>query len=150
MPSGQGAQCQILPERDVTKCDGDKFIEIAKDAAEGVIITTSLDRDSENSDVKEFMAAFKAKAGYGADMVGASGNTAARVAISALRAANSEDHGAIRDAIAAATVDAVTGKITFNKLGEVLKNVQVQVVKDGAWHRHSIIDDATLLAPPTQ
>ena len=130
--------------------DGEKFIEIAKGAAEGVIITTSLDRDSADADVKAFMTAFKAKAGYAADMVGASGNTAARVAIAALRAAKSTDHEAVRNAIAAVKVDAVTGKISFNALGEVFKNVQVQIVKDGAWHRHSIIDDPELLAPPSK
>jgi branched-chain amino acid transport system substrate-binding protein len=96
------------------------------------------------------MTAFKAKAGYAADMVGASGNTAARVAIAALRAAKSTDHEAVRNAIAAVKVDAVTGKISFNALGEVFKNVQVQIVKDGAWHRHSIIDDPELLAPPSK
>jgi branched-chain amino acid transport system substrate-binding protein len=26
--------------------------------------------------------------------------------------------------------------------------VQNQVVKDGNWHRHSVIDDPALLAPP--
>ena len=31
-----------------------------------------------------------------------------------------------------------------------MKAVQVQVVRDGAWHRHSVIDDTALLAPPSQ
>jgi hypothetical protein len=31
-----------------------------------------------------------------------------------------------------------------------LKDVQVQVVKNGAWHRHSVISDADLLAPPSK
>jgi branched-chain amino acid transport system substrate-binding protein len=29
-----------------------------------------------------------------------------------------------------------------------MKSVQNQVVKDGNWHRHSVIDDPALLAPP--
>jgi len=56
---------------------------------------------------------------------------------------------AIRDAIAAITLKASTGEISFNKLGEVQKDVQVQVVKDGQWREHSVISDAKLLAPPT-
>jgi branched-chain amino acid transport system substrate-binding protein len=45
-------------------------------------------------------------------------------------------------------MEASTGVISFNDLGEVRKDVQVQVVKDGAFHRHSVISDAKLLAPP--
>lgn len=128
--------------------DSQKFIEIAGGASEGVIITTSLDRDSQSPEAKDFIAAFEKKAGYKADMVAASGHTAMKVAVAALRAAGSEDPKAIRDAIAALTLEASTGTISFNGLGEVRKDVQVQVVKDGNWHRHSIISDPDLLAPP--
>ncbi len=128
--------------------DSQKFIEIAGGASEGVIITTSLDRDSDSPEAKDFIAAFEEKAGYKADMVAASGHTAMKVAIAALREAGSEDPKAIRDAIAGLTLEASTGTISFNGLGEVRKDVQVQVVKDGNWHRHSIISDPDLLAPP--
>jgi branched-chain amino acid transport system substrate-binding protein len=43
-----------------------------------------------------------------------------------------------------------TGTIKFNALGEVMKAVQVQVVKDGNWHHYGVIDDAALLAPPAE
>lgn len=128
--------------------DSQKFIEIAGGASEGVIITTSLDRDSDSPEAKSFIAAFEEKAGYKADMVAASGHTAMKVAIAGLRKAGSEDPKAIRDAIAGLTLEASTGTISFNGLGEVRKDVQVQVVKDGNWHRHSIINDPDLLAPP--
>tara|TARA_R110002110_G_scaffold83635_12_gene217136 strand:- start:3431 stop:4582 length:1152 start_codon:yes stop_codon:yes gene_type:complete len=130
--------------------DSEKFIEIAGPASEGVIITTSLDRDSDAPETRAFIAAFEKKAGFKADMVGASGHTAAKVAIAALRKAGTTDPVAVRDAIRTATVEASTGTISFNDLGEVTKDVQVQVVKDGAWHRHSIISDKTLLAPPSK
>ena len=42
------------------------------------------------------------------------------------------------------------GKLTFNSLNEVAKDIQVQVVKDKAFRRHSVISDAALLAPPTK
>ena len=130
--------------------DSQKFIEIAGAAAEGTIITTSLDRDSDQPETKAFIAAFEKKAGYKVDMVAASGHTAAKVAIAAMRQAGTTDRKAIRDAIAGLTLQASTGEISFNKLGEVRKDVQVQVVKDGNWHRHSVISDPELLAPPSE
>ena len=130
--------------------DSEKFIEIAGPAAEGVIITTSLDRDSEQAEAWAFIQAFEQKAGFKADMVAASGHTAVNVAIEALRKAGPEDRQALRDAIATTDMNASTGHISFNSLGEVRKAAQIQVVRDGAWHRHSIIDDAELLAPPAE
>jgi branched-chain amino acid transport system substrate-binding protein len=128
--------------------DSEKFIEIAGAASEGTIITTSLDRDSQAPETKDFIMSFEKKAGFKADMVAASGHTAVKVAAAALAKAGDRDPAALRDAIAATTVTASTGTISFNKLGEVRKDVQVQVVKDGGWHRHSVISDPALLAPP--
>jgi branched-chain amino acid transport system substrate-binding protein len=130
--------------------DSEKFIEIAKEAAEGVIITTSLDRDSDSRETRDFIAAFEAKAGFKADMVAASAHTAANVAIGAMRQAGTTDRGAIRNAIANLTLQASTGDISFNGLGEVRKDVQVQHVQNGEWRRHSVISDAELLAPPSE
>ena len=130
--------------------DSEKFIKIAGDAAEGTIITTSLDRDSDAAETKAFIEAFEKKAGFTADMVAASAHTAVKVAVAALRAAGSTDRKAVRDAIAKTKLTASTGEISFNALGEVRKNVQVQMVKGGAWHRHSVISDPDLLAPPSK
>ncbi len=130
--------------------DTQKFIEIAGPAAEGVIITTSLDRDSTDPVAQSFIAGFTAKAGYPADMVGASTHTAVLVMAEALKMAGPGDKAALRDAIAATTLDAATGNISFNGLGEVRKDVQVQVVKDGNWHHYAVISDPALLAPPEQ
>lgn len=130
--------------------DSEKFIDIAGPSSEGVLITTSLDRDATVAETKDFIAAFEAKAGYKADMVAASGHTAAKVAIAAMRKAGTTDRQAIRDAIAATNMVASTGTISFNGLGEVKKDVQVQVVKDGAWHHYAVIDDKELLAPPVE
>jgi branched-chain amino acid transport system substrate-binding protein len=130
--------------------DSQKFIEIAGPAAEGVIITTSLDRDSTDPVATSFMEGFAAKAGYPADMVGASGHTAVLVMAGALKKSGPTDKAALRDAIAATTLDASTGHISFNGLGEVRKDVQVQIVKDGNWHHYAVISDPALLAPPEQ
>lgn len=130
--------------------DSEKFIEIAGKAAEGVIITTSLDRDSDTDETRNFIAAFEKKAGFKADMVAASGHTAVKVAVAAMQSAGTTDPNAIRAAIAATSLQASTGLISFNELGEVRKDVQVQMVKGGAWRRHSVISDPELLAPPAK
>lgn len=128
--------------------DSQKFIEIAGPAAEGVIITTSLDRDSGADETRSFIEQFEKKAGFKADMVAASGHTAVKVAAAALQAAGGTDGAAVRDAISKTSITASTGEISFNSLGEVRKDVQVQVVKDGNWRHHSVISDPELLAPP--
>ena len=130
--------------------DSQKFIEIAGEAAEGVIITTSLDRDSSEPETRRFIEEFEKKAGFKTDMVAASGHTAIIVVCEAMKKAGTTDPKAIRDAIAATDLKVSTGTIKFNKLGEVMKAVQNQVVKDGNWHRHSVIDDPGLLAPPSE
>jgi branched-chain amino acid transport system substrate-binding protein len=130
--------------------DSQKFIDIAGPASEGTIITTSLDRDSSVAETRDFIAAFEAKSGQKADMVAASAHTAIKVLAAAMQSAGTSDRKAIRDAIAKTNLTASTGQISFNALGEVQKSVQVQVVKDGQWHRHSVIDDAVLLAPPSE
>jgi len=130
--------------------DSQKFIDIAGPASEGTIITTSLDRDSTVAETRDFISSFEAKSGQKADMVAASAHTAIKVLAAAMQVAGSRDRAAIRDAIAATDLTASTGQISFNQLGEVLKFVQVQVVKNGEWHRHSVIDDAALLTPPSE
>ena len=130
--------------------DSQKFIEIAGPDAEGVIITTSLDRDSSNPITQAFIKGFEEMAGYPTDMVAASAHTAVLVMAEALKTAGAGDRTALRDAIAGSSVDASTGHISFNALGEVKKDVQIQVVKDGAWRHYAVISDPVLLAPPEE
>ena len=130
--------------------DSQKFIEIAGPDAEGVIITTSLDRDSSDPITRAFITGFEDKAGYPTDMVAASAHTAVLVMVDALKKAGATDRAALRNAIAESSVDASTGHISFNALGEVKKDVQIQVVKDGAWRHYGVISDPVLLAPPEE
>ena len=130
--------------------DSQKFIEIAGKAAEGIIITTSLDRDSTVPETADFITAFEKQAGFKADMVAASGHTAVMVAAKAIEQAGNTDPKAVRDAMTAVNLKVSTGTIKFNALGEVMKAVQVQIVKDGNWHHYAVIDDPVLLAPPAE
>ena len=142
-----GVTCPIIGQEGY---DSQKFIEIAGPAAEGVIITTSLDRDSKVPETADFIAAFEKQAGFKSDMVAASGHTAVMVAADAIKRAGSTDPAKVLAAIQATDLKVSTGTIKFNALGEVMKAVQVQVVKDGNWHHYGVIDDAALLAPPAE
>ena len=131
--------------------DTQHFIDIAKAAAEGVMITTSLDRDSDDPEMRAFIDAFEAKAGFLADMVAAATHTAVRVMCDAVTRAGGEDPGAVRDALAAtADFPTATGRISFNALGEIMKDVEIQIVKDGVYRHFARIHDPELLAPPSE
>ena len=130
--------------------DSEKFIEIAGAAAEGVYVTTSLDRDSASPVTKSYLADFRKTVGSGSDMVAASTYSATFIAIEAMKKAGTTSREAIRDAIAGGTFETPVGKLTFNDLHEVNKDVQVQIVKDKAFRRHSVISDPVFLAAPTK
>lgn len=130
--------------------DSDKFIEIAGPAAEGTLVTTSLDRDSESKVTQAFLKEFREEAGFGADMVAASTYSATAILLDGLRETGGKGGAALRDAIAKGTYEMPIGKLQFNDLHEVKKDVQVQTIKDGYWARHSVIHDPELLAAPTK
>lgn len=142
-----GISCPVIGQEGY---DSQKFIEIAGKAAEGVIITTSLDRDSTVPETADFIAAFEKQAGFKADMVAASGHTAVMVAADAIQRAGGTEPAQVLAAMQATDLKVSTGTIRFNALGEVMKAVQVQVVKDGNWHHYAVIDDPNLLAPPEE
>ncbi|MAL01785.1 MAG: branched-chain amino acid ABC transporter substrate-binding protein [Alcaligenaceae bacterium] len=130
--------------------DSDKFIEIAGPAAEGTLVTTSLDRDSDSKITQAFLKEFREEAGFGADMVAASTYSATAILLDGLRETGGKGGAALRDAIAKGTYEMPIGKLQFNDLHEVNKDVQVQTIKDGYWARHSVIHDPELLAAPTK
>ena len=130
--------------------DSEKFIEIAGAAAEGTLVTTSLDRESTSPATQAFLKDFRAAYNYGADMVGASTYTATAIAIEGLKKTGGKGGEALKKAIEGGTFTTPIGTLTFNDLHEVKKDVQVQVVKGKAFHRHSVISDPVLLAPPTK
>jgi len=131
--------------------DTHKFIEIAKDGAEGVMITTSLDRDSKVPEIRRFIDDYERKFKTPADMVAATTHTAINVVAAALRKSGADDPAKIREAISATRdFSAATGKISFNQMGEVYKAAQIQVIKGGKFRHFATIDDPVLLAPPTK
>jgi branched-chain amino acid transport system substrate-binding protein len=142
-----GLESQILGEEGY---DSPKFIELAgEEAAEGTIIVTNLDRDDPREVVQEFITQYRDRYDMEPDMVGASNYDAFMIIANAMEKAGTTDSEAVRDAIAATKdFDGVTGVITgFTDIGEVIKPVQVQIVKDGAFHHYGIVDDPEIINP---
>ena len=76
-----GVTAQIVGTEGI---DTEKFMEIAKSAAEGVLVTTSLDRDAKDPAMRQFIADFQKKNNAPADMVAASTHTAVQVVAEAI------------------------------------------------------------------
>ncbi|MBC7332138.1 MAG: ABC transporter substrate-binding protein [Synergistetes bacterium] len=132
--------------------DSPKFIEIAGKAAEGMVIVTNFNRDDQRPLVKWFIERYKKEYNIDPDMVGASSFDSVLIIAEAIKKAGSVDPAKIKDAIASLQdLDALTGKIKrFTKIGEVVKPVQVQIIKDGAFHYYGIVDDPEIIKPPEE
>lgn len=141
-----GLKSQILGQEGY---DSPKFLELAGPAADGVIITTTLNRDDPRDIVKRFMANYKRDAGVEADMVGASAYDAVRVMAEAIRRGGT-DPRAIRDTIyKLKNFEGVTGLIRgWNRIGEIVKPLQVQRVTGGRFTYFAELSDPALITPP--
>jgi branched-chain amino acid transport system substrate-binding protein len=129
--------------------DSPEFVAIAgKEAAEGFILTTNLNRDDSRPMVKTFLKEYQAQFKVNPDMVGASAYDAFMIICESMKRANSLDGAAVQQAIATMhNYNGLTGMIRgFNK-GEVVKDVQVQVVKNSLFHYKGVINDPVLINP---
>ena len=129
--------------------DSPEFVAIAgKAAAEGFVITTNLNRDDSRPIVKTFLKNYAAEFKISPDMVGASSYDAFMIIVDAIKRANSLDGAAIQKAIAnIKDYNGLTGMIRGFHNGEVVKDVQVQVVKNGEFHYKGVVTDPALIHP---
>ncbi len=141
-----GIKTQIVGEEGA---DSPKFLEIAGPAAEGFIITTNLNRDDKRPEVQAFLKEYRKRYGIEPDMVGASAYDAFMIIVDAVKRADSTQGPEVRKAIAATRdFDGLTGRLKgFTKIGEVVKEVQVQVVRNGAFHYFGVVGDPQLITP---
>lgn len=128
-----------------------QFLGVAKESANGVVITTNLNRDSDRKTVQEFIKNYNQKYGYKPDMVAASTYDAFSVFFNVI-AQKGPEPDKIRQGISELKdFEAVTGLIKgYNKLGEVKKPVQVQIVKNGEFHFFGEISDDDIVTPPNE
>jgi branched-chain amino acid transport system substrate-binding protein len=129
--------------------DSPKTLEIAGSAAEGFVIVTNLNRDDPRPEVQAFLTEYEKRYHIQPDMVGASAYDAFMIICDAIKRAGTTDGKAVRDAIAATKdFNGLTGEIKgFNQIGEVVKEVQVQIVKDGHFHNLGVVKDSEIITP---
>lgn len=142
-----GLDVQILGEEGA---DSPKFLEIAgPSAAEGFVIVTNLDRDDPRPVVQDFLKTFEQRYEIQPDMVGASAYDAFMIICDGIRRAGSTDGPAIQAAVAATKdYNGLTGVLKgFTDVGEVVKEVQVQIVQDGRFRHFGVVRDMVLISP---
>ncbi|NLJ58637.1 MAG: ABC transporter substrate-binding protein [Tissierellia bacterium] len=126
--------------------DSFQFLEIAGEDAEGIIITTNMNRDSEDQGTQDFIKNYIERYGIKPDMVGASVYDAFQVLFKVIGDVGT-DNEAIKDAIANLTdFETVTGKlIRYASSRNAIKPVQLQIVEDGEFRFYGEIDDEEII-----
>jgi len=143
-----GLKTQILAEEGF---DSPKFIELAKGTAEGVIIATNLDRDDPRPVVQNYLKNYKQAYNIDPDMVGASSFDAFMILANAIgRAGTTNRQDVIRALLDTKDYNGLTGKIGKFVKGEVVKPVQFQIVKNGKFRRHGVVNNPEVITPPVQ
>lgn len=127
--------------------DSPKFLELAGPAAEGVMITTNLDRDDPRPLVQTFLKNYRQAYGIDADMVGASSFDAFKILVAAIEKSGTDKKGIVKALAETKDYNGLTGKISRFSKGEAIKPVQIQVVKEGKFRRHSVIDNPEVITP---
>lgn len=144
-----GIKAQILGTEGMDSTT--QFLGVAKDAADGVIITTNLNRDSNRKIVQDFINGYNTKYGHKPDMVGASTYDAFMVLANVMKQKGTEPDKIRQGISELKDFEAVTGLIKgYNKIGEIMKNVQVQIVKNGDFHYYTEISDESIITPPSE
>jgi branched-chain amino acid transport system substrate-binding protein len=141
-----GIKAHIIGEEGA---DSPKFLEIAGKSAEGFVIVTNLNRDDKRAQVQNFLKTFETRYKIQPDMVGASAYDAFMIIIDGIKRAKSVKGPDIRGSIATLKdFDGLTGQIKrFTPEGEVVKDVQVQTVKDGRFRFFNVVTDPELITP---
>ena len=109
-----------------------KVIEIAKDAAEGLIVATPWFGEKNDPKVKAFVAKYEKAYGKKPDQFAAQAYDAFYIMTNALKAAGTADRAKLRDALAATkNFQGVLGQFSFDAERDVVMAPNVLVVKGG-------------------
>ena len=124
------------------------FLEVAGKAAEGIVITTNLDRDSKVPVTRKYLDNYEKKFGIAPDMTGASTYDALLMIIDAIKKVGTDPDKIIEAFRSMKGWQGVTGQIQeFTEQGEVIKNVELQIVRDKAFHHYGVVSDPMILTP---
>ena len=103
-------------------------------AVEGMLVSTFFDYTKTDPAVQKFVEAYRAKfAGANPDWFAASAYDVVMLVAEAATQAGSNDRAAINDALGSmGSYQGITGTITFDENGDVVKPLSIVTVKDGA------------------
>lgn len=109
-----------------------KVIDIAKDAAEGLIVATPWFADRNDPKVKAFVAKYEKAYGKKPDQFAAQAYDALHIMADALKKAGKADRGELRDALASTKdFQGVLGTFSFDAERDVVMEPNVLIVKGG-------------------
>jgi branched-chain amino acid transport system substrate-binding protein len=109
-----------------------KVIEIAKDAAEGLIVATPWFGEKNDPKVKAFSAKYEKAYGKKPDQFAAQAYDALYIIANALKAAGTADRTRLRDALAATrNFQGILGNFSFDAERDVVMTPSVLIVKGG-------------------
>jgi branched-chain amino acid transport system substrate-binding protein len=125
-----------------------QFLEPVGQEADGMVFTTSLNRDSSNPATQKFIKDYTSTYGHAPDMVAATTYDSFFVMAHAMKTKGT-DAAQIKDGIAGTkNFDAVTGTIVkYNDLGQVVKAVALQQLKDGKVVSFGEVSDPAVITP---
>jgi branched-chain amino acid transport system substrate-binding protein len=112
----------------------DELPKLGKAAVEGMLVSTFFDYTKDDPAVQAFVEAYKAKfEGANPDWFAANAYDVTMLAAAAAEKAGSNDRTAINDALAEiGTYEGISGPITFDENGDVVKPLSIVIVQDGA------------------
>lgn len=112
----------------------DELITLGGSAVDGMLVSTFFDYTKADPAVQKFVEAYRAKfAGANPDWFAASAYDVTMLVAEAATQAGSNDRAAINDAIGSmGSYEGITGTITFDENGDVVKPLSIVIVKDGA------------------
>ncbi|MBQ4148764.1 MAG: ABC transporter substrate-binding protein, partial [Clostridium sp.] len=143
-----GLQGLNIPVLGTEGADSWMLLDIAGDYANGLYITTNMNRDDQNEQTQAYIENYRKEYGIEPDMVGASVYDAFQVLFEAIKNVGT-DSEAMRDFIAGMkNFDTVTGTLLYyNAEGSAVKPIQVQLVTDGEYHFAGVVDDEQIIDP---
>ena len=109
-----------------------KVIEIAKDAANGLVVATPWFGERNDPKVKAFVAKYEKSYGKKPDQFAAQAYDALYIMAEALKKAGKADREKLRDALASIrNFDGVLGRFSFDAERDVVMEPNVLIIKDG-------------------
>jgi len=116
--------------------DQKEIIDIAGNAADGLIYTMEYDLQSEEGDMKRFRDNFKKKYGKDPELFAAMGFDAVKIIAKTMEKCG-ENSTCIKDALyQVQDYQGACGTISFDEYGDVVKPMQYMTIKDGMFVRY--------------